>query len=260
MKFLKNIVFISCLSILGCATDSPESDWEAQNLNGEIKSIAECAYPATLSFGKPEKKYGDTRCDSTKFSKNGAILESVILKTNGLLSKKSIYKYDENSMLSEISQYDEFGKLTSKSIPNYDNNGQRIESNHYHPDGSFSRRTVYKYDQRGNAIEEFDERSDGSIGWKNIRTFDDEGHCVTLDVYDEVEDQKKSFSVAYKYNENGNLIKTTFVDGDVGKWYYTYTYEYDHMDNWIISFEFKNSGAVDEVPAYIVERKIEYYK
>lgn len=185
------------------------------------------------------------------------------LDTKGslLLSRKTIYKYDENNRLREIHDYSSKDKLQDINYYTYDNLNNLLEIQIKTAKGNKKQRIVYeysqnklcqivnthrsykaitKYDEHSNIVEEIFYRASDKPPYitKYINEYDSEGHLIKKQKI--TPDGRLDDVTQYKYNSNGLLIeenvtngKTSFVLG--GK-------EFKQSKNRITQHVYDNNG------------------
>ncbi len=84
-----------------------------------------------------------------------------------------------------------------------------------------------KYDDKGNRIEYNRYKSDGILDYRHTYKYDNEDNPIEKNLF----------------KPDGSLFYTD-----------TYKYDYDNKKNWIKRIEFR-----DDIPRFILVRKIEYY-
>jgi len=170
-----------------------------------------------------------------------------------ILSEKYIYSYDEENVNTEINCFDSNeelqrtykflrnsnkieeklfnseGELLQTKLCIFDSAGKQIEENLYNTEGLSERKYACKYDAAGNKIEET-LCNYGVLIYTITALFDEAGLRI--------EDTKT------EYKPDGT-IQTTI----------TSKYTYDDQNNWIKKIIIKN-----EIPRFVLERKIKYYK
>lgn len=260
-----------------CSTKR-KTDWEKNNLKGEVKSFKEITYEAIEMLG--EIKKGIPRgyiYDANKFSifnKNGSIIESNIgsmkwtfkyddkgneVESNiydydGKLSNKLIYKYDESGDKIELNSYNSDGRLYARTINKYDAKGNKIESNLYDSVGKQTSKDVFQYNDRRELIENKSYYFADNILSKDVFKYNDKGNLIEENNY--MSDGTLFRSITLKYDENGNVIEfNSCIKDSNDNIHNTYKYYYDKKGNWIKQIIFVNT-----IPKYIKEREIEYFE
>lgn len=76
--------------------------------------------------------------------------------TDGSLSTKSKYVYDNKGNQIEGKKYNSDGSFRGKYEFFYDDEGNRIREEFYNNDGSFDRKVEYNYNDKGNVLERKD--------------------------------------------------------------------------------------------------------
>lgn len=183
------------LILIGCSTDKKKelpqenlkvqgqsvNEWTRENLKGQVKSVTSTSYSVVEKFGVAEKgsltykhikKYdgkGNWLPDQTisyKYDDIGNLIEvDTYYNTDGSLSGKEFFKYDDKGNRTEGKSYKSDGSLSSKSTTKYDVNGNRLEDNYYDAGGNLLNKTIYKYDDSENLVEM---KNDGLLSGKCI--------------------------------------------------------------------------------------------
>lgn len=266
-KNLYSILIIICITFMYCTNQEyVKNDLEKSNLKGKIKRVTNINYFVIEKFGELEKGEKTPFLNFELYNEKGFLTEESFFRVkleynskNQLIKKYSlidttIYKYDNKGLKIEENLYSK--KLIQKIKYLYDDNENMIESRTYessgelkglnkfrydgkkciedkgfYKTGEFMNLTKYKYDNKGNEIEKiffFDENIEGKIK-KNTQKFD----------------------------ENNNVIETSFYSNLYGEDYYTSKTIYKKFDkngNWIEAIEYFNNK-----PNLIITREIDYY-
>jgi hypothetical protein len=181
--------------------------------------------------------------------------------------KKSIVKCDKNGNVVTIDNFSlgnenlSDGTLTGKVTYKYDEKGNQIEMIVYDREGKLSRKQTRLYDKRGNNVESvlsFESMNNNETTFK--MNYDEKGNMIYRESYDYI-GQKKS-KETYKYDENRNEIEADQelqTESGISYSYKTTTkYVFDQFKNWtkmVRVLDFTNSKNI-----IILEREIEYYE
>lgn len=177
----------------------------------------------------------DNRTYIYKYDKKGRITKLTSLKPDGKMSSKQSFKYDSKSgrLVSSILNvdFDYSYKYEFTELPNGNLECLQYEDNKKHQtlvfdsNGRLLKKTkhVKRYSSMNNT---------SSGGNAEIYTYDEHGNITS----------KKEMSIVIKLNAKE-------------KPKFSYEYEYDEKFNWIRQIEFH-----DNVPVYIIEREIDYFK
>ncbi len=171
---------------------------------------------------------------------------------NGNLDVVRMYKYNNDGNLQIIDSHDSNGKHLIKGEYKYDSKGNNIEELFFGSDGKLMIKHVFEYDNRGNKIEAINSY-DGFDNNRVIYTYDDESNLIEEKEYDK--NGKLTGKKSFSYDKENNIVEEIIYGlktDENDKW--TYEYKYDTMNNWIERTDFS-----DNVPKYIVKRKIKYY-
>lgn len=243
-----SLTIFFCSNIIG-----QRNDLEKLNLNDNIKSIREFSYQAF-------EKFGDIQKGKTGFSyyniynRMGNKVEDNRYNPNGDLEKLYIYKYNNNGNRIEQIQFLSDSSIIRKITYKHDKKGNIIEDNSYTIEGKLDKTYTFKYDDKGNVIEDNSYTSDRILIKTFTYKYDENNYKIENSRFASDGNLEKKHT--YKYNSKGNVIENNCYtyDGSLLR-KYSYNYKYDINDNWIKKIEYEN-----EIPKYIIEREIEYYK
>jgi hypothetical protein len=117
------------------------------------------------------------------------------------------------------------------------------------------------YDARGNRIERTIYNGDGSLWIRDVTKLDSNDNKIEWARY--AANGSLNFSRKSKYDEKGNEIEETYfnADGAISN-RYSYTYEFDQMENWIkrVGSTWVNKGEKSSLELKSVTyRNITYY-
>jgi len=138
------------------------------------------------TYGKiiEERNYGMDGGLSRKFLYKHNNQNSNIRKDEYWLDNElfitNIYKYDRKGNQIEINTYDPESEYLGKEVFKYDESHNRIEEWFYHTDGRLEKKTTYKYDERGNETEKADYITNNIIGnkWNFEYKYDETGNWI----------------------------------------------------------------------------------
>lgn len=224
-----------------------------------------------------------------KYDNNGKYAEVNIYNSDGELKRKESFTYDKDLNNTRVTSYNADGGIARYYTLDYDtkkrlvsriyydkdsNPGTKIQLEYkngtghdspsevieYNEDGSPYMKYTYSYNKAGKCIEEKWYDYDELRGYMDTRR----GVNYTYDANNDLiqSDKKGSFSdskIDYIYDSNGNIVEETeIIHKTLAEMPYptwTSTYELDDKGNWIRQLILKN-----QIPRYIVEREIEYFK
>jgi len=252
-----------------------ETDWDAYELKGKVKTLTIKRYKAREAFGevtKDELKSSEV----VTFSKEGKIehVFSSYYYSDEKSEYESFYTYTEKKTISEqyynddfsgklitfytdwggkeseIS-YDESGDQSWATEYTYDDNHRLIERNHYYGKEFNSREKNFQYDEKGLVKSYKNYNNDGELTEISYYEYDAKGREVECTVEDG--EGAVSYSIVHTYNDEGYTSCYKFV-GTYYKNTEEYTYEYDKQGNYVVKYEMTKGGDT-----YICERTIVYY-
>ncbi|HNQ61324.1 MAG TPA: hypothetical protein PKJ62_02950 [Bacteroidia bacterium] len=138
---------------------------------------------------------------------------------------ESFERYDSDSKLLEIIDYDKEGKVKMHESYVLNKNGDVTEQINYSPEGKVEKKIITKYDALGDKTEESRFDGDGKLINKEIYTYNAQGERTTEITMDSKNNViKKEFNL---YDKKGMKIERRTTDGkgtvlEIRK----YTYEY----------------------------------
>ena len=161
------------------------------------------------------------------------------------------YKYNEDGNMTERTSYNANGEIDGKNKYLYNKDGNMTEMTSYNANGELGSNSKYKYDEDGNKTEW--KYYDGELATKYKYQYDEDGNEMEKSGY-RISDGRLSLKFNYQYDEDGNMIGNSSY-GYPSDWNYTYQYEFDKLNNWIVRTRYEDGN-----PLEITEREIEYYE
>ena len=278
---MKTKIYLLALLTFHCAcnagnTDIKYNDWAKSNLKGKIKSVRESYYRAEKQPGNTEKSFESRGGFETVFNTQGYKISYTAHESDGRISSKSLYKYDDKNNLIEEEKY--YGdELSFRELYTYNDKGNLIEKTTLDPDGKLTLRQLYKNNDRGNIIEERHHNNEDVFYNKIVFEYDERNNLTEENHYDA--DDLHCRKTKYKYDDTGNRIEEDFhsllddtFDYNTQFQYDTkgnvierldpldksgrllYEYEFDKTGNWIRSTTLKNGAKLS-----MIEREIKYF-
>ena len=256
-------------------SQKPQTDWDAYELKGKVKTLTTKRYKAREAFGEITK--GElSSTEVISFTKDGKIEHrlSTYYYEDEKSEYESFYTYtDKKSIMEEYYNDDFTGKLITfytdwgarQSETSYDNSGDEtwmteyiyddkhrlIERNFYYDKELSSREKNYKYTEKGLVKSYKSYNNEGELTETSYYEYDEKGREIECTV--ENDEREVSYSIVKAYNEEGYQSLHKFISS-----YYKnteeYTYEYDKIGNYIVKNEMTKGGD-----SYINERTIVYY-
>lgn len=259
-----------------CSAENKDSDWAKSNLNGKIKSVKESHYRAEKQPGNTEENFESRGGFETVFNMQGYKMSYTSHESDGRISSKSLYKYDDKNNLIEEELY--YGdELSFRELYTYDDKSNLIEKTTLDSDGKLSLRQLYKNNDSGNKIEERHHNNEDVFYNKLVFEYDERNNLIEENRYDA--DDIHCIKINYKYDDTGNMIEEDFhallnnmfdyknqfkydKKGNVIEWLdaenkssiLIYEYEFDEIGNWIRSTSLKNGSKQG-----MIEREIKYF-
>jgi len=228
--------------------EQKKSDVAVQGLKGKVEVMSESILPVE----GPKKVLSKT---VFKYDANGNMTELSNLKSDGKVNSTIRYTYDASGILIKEETKSGNGNVVLVSSIKTDAKGNKIEQQDVRPTGDavFNFKYYYKYDKKGQLTERIGYRGSGSILFKYIFNYDDAGNRIEW--IQKGPDTSIVGKVIYKYNEKNNLTEQTEYNGNESvKANYTYSYEFDKKNNWIRRKKMQDGKVVE-----IKERDVKYY-
>ena len=263
-------LFIFILILVSCNTSSHrKTDWEDQNLHGQVKSVIVTQYKVYDSIKNDDgTPYMDQeRLSVSSFNNKGFLTEFTDSISNKQKSR-SVYSYLKDNVV-EIVSY-RVGRRTSKNTLKYNDKGEVIDEEMLvyvlvnEKDSSYikerSYKLVNKYDKRGNKIrkEELSSEVEGLVKGFTEFKYDEKGDIIEIvRDYEEYEMKRK-----FKSNNKRDVLSLKLYDleDNLMSEYLITNYVYDKNHNWIsrkIEVRDKNNNYKE---TQIEKRIISYYK
>lgn len=230
---LRYVLLLITTSLISC---NPKTDWQANGLKGEVKSIIEEYHEAKMEFGE---------------------------WTQGDIELKLKYRFDSIGNLLSEESISEYGRTTFKVVNDY-KNGILIGSSYYDYEYDYGNLRNQKeligkskiINQTRNLREEDIYNESNQIIRKD-RQYRKNNQIIKLIrfLYDSIE-VKRVDTVFYKYNNEGHKIFRGFSSDDY-KETLTFKYiDYDEQGNWTLGLIYIDEG---NEPKTIQTRTYTYY-
>lgn len=184
--------------------EKKEIDPPGNNLISEIVSIRESYYRAEKKAGSIEVDFKLRSIYETIYNKQGNKNSFINYKSDGSISSKQLYVYDEKNNLIEDNTYTPYGELSIKTTYKYDSKENMVEEILFEDDYP-PLKQIYKYDAAGNLIEKKQYNPEGICWNKILYKYDDRGNMIEENHFDheDLHIEKK----LHKHNDNGNIIE-----------------------------------------------------
>jgi hypothetical protein len=273
-KTMKKIIILILISTISCTKgqDKSENHLRSLHLLGDIKSIVETTYQATVKFGEPVKTNnvydkkellfndsGYKSVDKKKYStiyyeydNHNNLLVETKKDSDGNQMMKFINKYNDNDKLIEVETFGNGEDLFEKSKYEYEGN-KRI-SNSYDKEGEFNSRWVDVLNEKNSVIQSFNYDKNGQLKLEWKFNFDERGN-KTQDVLVKSPYPSQNQIEIKEYNEKNEIIKISIYNYEntpVSN--FTFKYKYDEKNNWINKIMYNQEGSAIQ----ITERNITY--
>jgi hypothetical protein len=199
---------------------------------GKIKTIVEYGYSA-------EEKWGEI--------------------TEGVITSKESYTYNESGFETEFLLYLANGNLEGKWVNTYDSSNRILESTGHESSGGLYGRTVYKYDNKGRLIKwELYGRTNNLYAEvdclcdANGRVIQEIGY--EKDNYESEYNAKRFYKYTYKYDSKGNKIEENdYIEENIIS--LTTKFEYNSSDKLIKESEYDDGITLTHEISYSYDSK-----
>lgn len=256
--------------------ENKDNDRVKSNVKGAIRSVRESYFRADKQPGNTEESFESRGGFETVFNAQGYKMSYTAHESDGKISSKILYKYDDkNNLIEEETYYGD--ELSSRELYKYDDKDNLIEKTTLDPEGKLTLRQLYKNNDRGNIIEERHHNNEDVLYNKIVFEYDQKNNVTEENHYDADDLHCRKFK--YKYDDAGNrieedmhsLLDDTFDYKNQFKYdakgnvierldlsdkssLLIYEYEFDKTGNWIRSTSFKNGAKLS-----MIEREIKYF-
>lgn len=281
----RNLIYIAASLLFGftsCGEKQP-TDAEEMGVSGNVRKLTEYKYLAVESFGEVEKGEAyreDGEWDrEILFNEVGNFDTVHLVTTEGEDVGSISYAYNKQGQKVCEKNHDADGNPIDKSVFFYKKDKlDRIEK--YTAEDNISGRVSYEYDDensmkytryynfKGELLQTIEQsiskrglpsvtkifgREGDLANWREEK-FNSDGLLEKLTVKEP--DGSVTMVVSFVYDENGNAVSQTAVDGQGEAFIpHTWKYTFDSHDNWVSCTEFEGNK-----PLYITTRTIEYFK
>ncbi len=226
------VIIIAVLFLISCKKDTIEPITPKLDVKGKVKTIVEYDYSAV-------EKWGEI--------------------TEGVITSKEAYTYNESGFETEFLLYLANGNLEGKWVNTYDSSNRILESTGHESSGGLYGRTVYKYDNKGRLIKwELYGRTNNLYAEvdclcdANGRVIQEIGY--EKDNYESEYNAKRFYKYTYKYDSKGNKIEENdYVEENVIS--LTTKFEYNSSDKLIKESEYDDGITLTHEISYSYDSK-----
>lgn len=217
-----SFLFIAVLFLFSCKKDTVDPITPQIDAKGKVKTIVKYGYSA-------EEKWGEI--------------------TEGVITSKESYTYNESGFETEFLLYYSNGQLEAKEVSIYNSSNKILEINVSDTDGKIYISVKYQYDNNGKLI-----------NWKAYYNgdMDSDVNCIT-DANGRVIKETgisygKYHNQTYKYDSKGNKIEeNSYYEGDV--LINTTKFEYNSYDKIIKESEYDDGITLTHEISYSYDSK-----
>ena len=145
--------------------------------------------------------------------KDGNRIERTVFLGNQMTKKES--STFKNGQKVEEQSFDSDGEMTEKRVYKYDNKGNCIEMEFYNRDGELMQHYLYKYDARGNRVEWRFYDADEFLSALTTYYYDDHDNLIEVSSFNYDEHLNWKHSYVYEYDEDDNWVRQTIYRNNV---------------------------------------------
>jgi hypothetical protein len=143
MRKIFSLLWILCFSLIIIAQPKDEEKERKRIADNKIKTITQWSH--RFAQGKPNPT--GVKTTVTNYDKSGNPIEITSYKSNGEISSRLVYRYNEQNLRTEYVQYQKLNKasieISYKQTFHYNNKGQKTHEVVF--DGASSYRIMYEY-------------------------------------------------------------------------------------------------------------------
>lgn len=235
-------------------------EWQ---LSGPVRSVTECSHNYT---GEDRQKSDKASCIRLRFDKEKRLTEKIVYdkgdREEGRLTERYHYSGDRPDSITG----------SRRSLYRYDRQGLLSSIDHYEEDSrKMGRRNIFSYGAGGMIMSEKELDLPGEPGTVTRFTYDDKGDFrtwqsgTTLFTYATAPDGAALTTVEDVQNPAANSVTSSYMNGKLhvvrlvsryghAETVTTYQYEYDAQGNWI-----RQERYIDGKPFSVSTRTIVYY-
>jgi len=151
-----------------------------------------------------------------EYNSKGLVTKSIgneIVDNSPGRQNTTAYKYDNNSNLVEVVEYNKNSKLVSRVTYKYNSSDQKIETREYNSLNKLEGREVYEYDKQGNEIKSSYYNSFGVLEHVNAYRHNEMGDEIEGSSYTISRNIRNSAKYQYEYDINENWTKKISTSG-----------------------------------------------
>lgn len=156
---------------------------------------------------------------------------------NNVLTKKTVYHYNNRKQLQESAEYDGNGGLQNRTVHQYDKNDQLAKSIYYDSTGTILESVTYHYDTNRNPVKEVIYDATGAIKNQTLRAYNAKNLVAKETVL--TADGSVLRCTGYEYGDSGYISKEILYN----------TANTDQVDSYLV-YTRNEDGAVRQTERY----------
>ena len=242
---VKMFYFLAIVMLLGGFSDQDKkyNHLEMQKLKGKVKSVREYYLRVDENTGILIGNESLVR-EVIFFNHFGNMIESYRHNEKGELETKTIYKYNDNELITEKLLTNEKSETIGKETHSYDYKMREIERIHFN-----TTKTRYKYDANDYLIEEIKYDPVNKILEKHKYVYNKYGIKTEGSLESFNPDGNIKNKTIYLYDAAGNLIEANSYDSAVDFLSKT-TQKYDDKSNCLEIAWYRKDGSIDSKESF----------
>lgn len=158
-----------------------------------------------FDYNDNKKLINNGKLSTTKYDKNGYLVETFIYNSKGKITDRFDYKYSPKGDRMESVRYNYQNQPDKKYTYTYDADGNKTKARRFSISGSLEKYYLYEYDKYFNLVSERWYDVSGDLEFKIENDYDEFGNKTDSFSYDRK--GNLLYRYVYKYDQNNMLIE-----------------------------------------------------